>query len=483
MSLSVLSVASEAVPLIKTGGLADVVGALPAAVAPHDVQMTTFLPGYPAVMMAAGKVRQVHCYDDLFGHSARIVKVVDAKFSMLILDCPDLFGRDGGPYSAPSGTDWDDNWRRFAAFARAAADLASGVVKGQHFEILHAHDWQSALAPAYLRFAPGPGLAAKAVMTIHNIAFQGHYPAKIFKELGLPKSAWSVEGVMHHDEVSYLKGGMESAHAITTVSPSYAAEIRSSEFGMGLEGIVFARGDDVKGIVNGIDTAVWHPSNDKNLSATYTARTLGRRAINKRAIESTFGLDQDDGPLFIIVSRLAWQKGIDVVLEVIDHLVGNGCRLAVLGSGDAELEAGLHEAVTRHPGRVGVHIGYDEALSHLMQGGGDAILVPSRFEPCGLTQLYALAYGCVPVVARTGGLADTVIDANVAALADGVATGVQFAPVSYNGLAHAITRTVQLYRDPETWRAIQKRGMKADFSWARSGEAYAELYRKLAGNK
>ena len=478
MTVSVLSVASEAVPLIKTGGLADVVGALPSAVAPHGIAMTTLLPAYPAVLAAAGKSKLAHRWDSLLGAPARLLSGSIDGHALLLLDAPSLFARDGGPYSGPDGKDWADNWLRYAALARAAADLASGAVKGRAYDVLHAHDWQAALAPAFLHFAPGPGRAARSIVTIHNIAFQGHYGADVFPGLGLPRVAWGIDGVEYHGGVGYLKAGMATADAITTVSPSYAAEIATAEFGMGLEGLVRARQGVVTGIVNGIDPAVWNPASDADLASNFTARSVSKRNINKRAIEAAFGLEAGAGPLFIVVSRLTWQKGMDLLLDVADHLVGLGARLAVLGTGDAALEAGFRHAADRHPGRIGVRIGYDEALSHLMQGGGDAILIPSRFEPCGLTQLYGLAYGCVPVVARTGGLADTVIDANVAGVAAGVATGVQHGPGS-DALRHAITRAVALYADTATWRRIQQRGMAADFSWGRSGLAYADLYAHL----
>lgn len=480
MTLSILSVASEAVPLIKTGGLADVAGALPAAVAPHGIGVTTLLPGYPKVLAGLGKGRAVHRWDSLLGTPARLLKGQLGDQPLLVLDAPALYDRSGGPYADAAGKDWADNWRRFAALARAAADLASGAVKGQRFDVCHAHDWQAAMAPAYLRYAPGPGRAARSVITIHNMAFQGQFGADIFPALGLPASAWGIDGVEYHGGVGFLKAGMAAADAITTVSPSYAAEIATAEFGMGLEGLVRARADRVTGIVNGIDPAVWNPAIDPDLAQRFTARTLGSRPANKRAVESAFGLDTGDGPLFIVVSRLTWQKAMDLLLAAIDHLAGLGGRLALLGTGDAALEDGFRAAAARHPGRIGVRIGYDEALSHLMQGGGDAILIPSRFEPCGLTQLYGLAYGCVPVVARTGGLADTVIDANVAALATGVATGVQHGP-GEEALRHAISRTIALHANPATWRRLQRNGMAADFSWARSGAAYAELYVQLAG--
>ena len=476
----VLSVASECAPLVKTGGLADVAGALPAAVAPHGVEMTTLVPGYPAVGKAMGRKRLLHEWDALLGEPARLVAGKLGNHRVLVLDCPTLFAREGGPYTEPSGNDWPDNWRRFAALGRAAADIASGQVKGVAVDLLHAHDWQSGMAPAYLRFASErPGLPI--VMTIHNMAFQGFYDAKVFKHLGLPKTAWSMDGVESYGGVGFLKAGLQSADVITTVSPTYAAEIRRAEFGMGLEGLITDRGDRVRGILNGIDESVWNPEEDPAIPANYGARSLAKRSANKRAIEGAFGLERDDGPLFTVVSRLTWQKGMDVLLEVLDHLAGIGARLALLGSGDKAIEEGLHWAAARHPGRIGIRIGYDEDLSHLLQAGADAILVPSRFEPCGLTQLYGLAYGCVPVVARTGGLADTVIDANPAALAAGVATGVQFDGVHYHSLRAAIDRTVALYRQPRAWQQMQRSGMKADFSWSASGHAYADLYRELAG--
>ncbi|KQN37055.1 glycogen synthase [Sphingomonas sp. Leaf407] len=467
--MRVLSVASEAYPLVKTGGLADVVGALPAALAPHGIETVTLLPGYPAVLKAASR-KVVRTWDDLLGEPARLLGGTIDGHPLLVLDAPTLFARDGGPYADATGRDWADNWRRFAALSRAAADIATG------FDLVHAHDWQAALTPAYLRYADS---AVPSVVTIHNIAFQGRYDAAVFADLGLPDAAFALDGVEYYGGVGLLKAGLASASAITTVSPSYAEEIRRPAFGMGLEGLIEVRRDRVSGIVNGIDPAVWSPHADTALPAPYSVRTLARRRTNKRALEAAFDLARGDGPIFVVVSRLTWQKGMDVLADTLDTLVALGGRLALLGSGDAALEAAFLDAARRHPGAIGVRIGYDEALSHLLQGGGDAILIPSRFEPCGLTQLYGLAYGCVPVVARTGGLADTVIDANEAAVAAGVATGVQFGDVSVDGLVHALRRTIDLYRQPSLWGAIQRQGMRADFSWTRSGARYAALYRSL----
>jgi starch synthase len=477
MTIQVLSVASEAYPLVKTGGLADVVGALPAALAPYDVRLTSLIPGYPAVMKALEGSQVLHRYKDLLGVEARLVSAIAGGLELIVLDAPALFARDGGPYSDPKGKDWPDNWLRFGALGRAAADIVQGAATDLHPELLHTHDWQGAMAAAYLRFAKNA--AVPSVVTVHNLAFPGYFPAKVFSALGLPPEAFAVEGVEYFDGVGFLKAGLWAADAIITVSPTYAEQMRDPAFGMGFEGLLTTRRDHVSGILNGIDTAIWNPATDSDLASTYDASMLHRRALNRRAIESEFGLNAGDGPLFCVVSRLTTQKGMDVLAALADELVAMGGRMAVLGTGDAKLEAAFEAAAARHPGRFGVRIGYDERLSHRLQGGADAIVIPSRFEPCGLTQLYGLRYGCVPVAARTGGLADTIIDANEAALAAGVATGFLFDEVTPEGLTHAIRRAISLFGDRAAWRVMQKRGMKADFSWTRSGRHYAELYKRL----
>lgn len=474
--MRVLAVASEAYPLVKTGGLADVVGALPRALAAHGVETTTLLPGYPAVLKAAAG-RAIHSWRDLLGGgAARLLRGEIGGQPLIVLDAPSFFAREGGLYGDQTGSDWPDNWRRFAALARAAVEIGRGGVKGLSFDVLHAHDWQAALAPAYLRYAAAP---VKTVMTIHNIAFQGRFGAEIFDDLGLPEDAWSIDGVEYYGGVGFLKAGLQAADAITTVSPTYAREVLRPEFGMGLEGLIADRAGAVTGIVNGIDGAIWSPEQDAALPAQYAFKTLARRAKNKRAVEREFGLEPGDGPIFTVISRLTWQKGMDVLAACVDEMVQMGGRLAMLGAGDADLEQAFIDAAARHPGRIGVRIGYDEPLSHLLQGGADAIVIPSRFEPCGLTQLYGLAYGCVPVVARTGGLADTVIDANIAALDAQVATGIQFGGVTREALLHALHRACALYADQLSWRCLQRNGMKADFTWGRSAAAYAALYRGL----
>jgi starch synthase len=332
------------------------------------------------------------------------------------------------------------------------------------------------MAPAYLRYR---GIGVPSVLTIHNLAFQGQFAASIFGGLELPPHAFALDGVEYYGGVGFLKAGLHSASAITTVSPTYAREIATPAFVMGLDGLINTRAADLHGIVNGIDVATWDPETDPLLPANYSARRPRGRADNRAAIEQRFGLDTDAAPIFAVVSRLTWQKGMDLLAEAAGALVHAGGKLAVLGSGEPGLEAQFLSLAGQHTGRIGVVLGYDEPLAHAMQGGADAILIPSRFEPCGLTQLCGLRYGCVPVVARTGGLADTVIDANIAAVGAGVATGVQFAPDSLAALVAAIVRAVELHAQPKVWNAMQKQGMKADVSWEHSAKAYAELYASL----
>ncbi len=475
--MKVLSVASEIYPLIKTGGLADVAGALPLALAARGVETRSLIPGYPSVMAALDEVSIVASFEDLLGVRGNILAAKVAGLDLLILDAPALFDRPGGPYVDQQGKDHPDNWRRFAALSLAGAEIAGGRLDGWQPDLVHVHDWQTGLVPAYMRYSEKPALPS--VMTIHNIAFQGNFSASIFPYLGLPDHAFGIEGVEYYGQVGYLKAGIQTAWAVSTVSPSYAEEILTPEFGMGLEGLLNRRAPELHGIVNGIDIDVWNPETDASIARTYGAGDMRARNENKRAVEAHFGLIEDDGPLFCVISRLTWQKGMDLVAEAVDEIVALGGKLAVLGSGDAALVGALQAAAARHPGRVAITVSYNEPLSHLMQAGCDAILIPSRFEPCGLTQLYGLRYGCVPVVSRTGGLNDTVIDANPAALAAKVATGVSFGPVTLDSLKRAIRRTVRLYGDTKTWAQVQKQGMKSDVSWDKSAALYQKLYSSL----
>lgn len=476
--MKVLSVASEVFPLIKTGGLADVAGALPIALAPLGIEMRTLLPGYPVVMSRLDRTTVVTEIPDLLGHPAKLRLAKHAGLTLYILDCPTLYDREGGPYVDTDGKDYIDNWQRFAALSRIASDLANGLDPDWAPEIIHGHDWQAGLVPLYLKYSEA-GPHTPSVLTIHNIAFQGQFSAQVFPALGLPPAAFAVDGLEYYGDVGYLKGGLRTAWALTTVSPTYAEEILEPEFGMGLEGLIGERVEDLVGIVNGIDDDIWNPEKDPHIRAHYNGVSLDRRAANRAGVVERFGLTTDSGPIFCVISRLTWQKGIDLVIAVADEIVAHGGKLTVLGSGDPTLEAGIKAAAERHPGKIGIVFGYDEPLSHLMQAGSDMILIPSRFEPCGLTQLYGLRYGCIPVVGETGGLADTIIDANGAALAARVATGIQFTPIDHHGLSAAIRRAFRLFADEAAWDAMQKAAMKSDVSWQTSAAQYASLYKTL----
>jgi starch synthase len=317
-------------------------------------------------------------------------------------------------------------------------------------------------------------------MTIHNLAFQGQYPPELLPVLGLPPDSLGVGGVEYYGGIGFLKAGLQFADRITTVSPKYAEEICTLEGGMGLGGLLRDRIGDLQGILNGIDESVWDPSEDDLIAAKFDRLHIKPRRINKLSLQRRVGLREDTDVLLLgVVSRLTWQKGIDILLDALPLILGTGAQVAIIGQGDRPMERAVRDAVTAYPGRVGCVIGYDEELGHLLQAGADALLLPSRFEPCGLTQLYALRYGCVPVVARVGGLSDTVIDANEMARAEGIGTGIQFHPPTVEMLESAALRVAALWKKPALWRRIQRNGMRTDVSWRRSARLYAELYREL----
>lgn len=488
--LEVLSVASEIYPLVKTGGLADVAGALPAALAAEDVRVTSLVPGYPAVMAGLDHAattghpapRVVATWADLFGGRARLLAARARGLDLLVLDAPHLYDRPGNPYLGPDGRDWPDNAFRFAALGRVAAALGLGDVPGPRPDVVHAHDWQAGLAAAYLHYdgRPRPG----TVVTVHNLAFQGQFPAELLGPLGLPPRSWSLDGVEYYGGIGFLKAGLQLSDRITTVSPTYAAEIRTPEGGMGLDGLLRTRAAVLHGILNGIDDTVWDPAADPLIPARYDARSPKRRRANKRALQERFGLAPDpDRLLFGVISRLSWQKGLDLLLDRLGVLVEAGAQLVVLGSGEPALERGFAAAAGADPDRIGCVIGYDEALAHLVQAGSDALIVPSRFEPCGLTQLCALRYGAIPVVARVGGLADTIVDANEMARAGGAGSGLQFSPVTGDMLAAALLRAADLWRDRDGWAQMMRNAMRTDVSWRRPAARYARLYRDLVAER
>ncbi|MBZ8133691.1 glycogen synthase GlgA [Afifella sp. IM 167] len=475
----VLFVASECYPLVKTGGLADVVGALPLALAEAGTDVRVLLPAYPEVLDKLGEaVEEPLPCGPVLGEEGRLLTATtEAGLKVIALDLPRLYRRKGNPYIGPDGADWPDNQLRFGALSKAAVDIAAAGVGGWQPKLIHAHDWQAGLVPAYLAASGG---AAASLFTIHNIAFQGVFPATELPNLGLPDSFFHRERMEFWGQISYLKAGIAMADKVSTVSPTYARELQSAEFGWGLDGLIRHRGADVVGILNGIDHSVWNPADDPFIPAPYKSGAGKGKAANKRALQERFRLAEDpDAPLFCVISRLTEQKGMDLLLANLQHLIWRGGQLAVLGTGEPALELSFRQAAALNSGRVGVTIGYDEGLSHLMQAGADAILVPSRYEPCGLTQLYGLRYGTLPVVARTGGLADTVIDANPAAIQIGAATGFSFAPVTAEALRHALDRAVLLYRNGRAWRAARKAAMRLDFGWAASARLYSDLYRQI----
>ncbi|MGA9435458.1 MAG: glycogen synthase GlgA [Roseobacter sp.] len=476
--MKVLFVASECAPFIKTGGLADVIGAVPKALAAQGVAARVLMPLYPALRKIAKSGEVVWKAKKLHGGSARVIAVHAGGIDLLLLDAPHLFERDGGIYIDAAGQDWEDNALRFGALSQVGAEIAQGAIGAWVPDIVHIHDWQAGLVPAYLRQSGKP--APPCVLTIHNIAFQGNFAPELMKTLGLKPALYTQDGVEFWGHLGFLKAAIAYSDKVTTVSPTYAREIMEPAFGMGFEGLLTARAADVSGILNGIDLEVWNPETDMDLEATYSSKRLKPKEKNRTVVLKRFGLTApDDAPLFCVVTRLTTQKGVDLLLEALPTLVNRGARLAVLGSGDREIEAAYIAAAEHYKGQVGVIIGYDEPLSHLMQGGSDAILIPSRFEPCGLTQLYGLRYGTIPVVARTGGLADTVIDANEAAIIAGCSTGIQFAPVTAAALAHAINRTCDLFKDRKTWAGMMRRAMRHPVGWEMSARTYHDIYAAL----
>ena len=475
--MKVLSIVSEVFPLIKTGGLADVAGALPKALETLGIDVTTLVPGYPQVIKRLQNRRPVGSLGDVLGFEAKISQAELDGLDLLVLEIPDLFIRGGGPYIGADGTDHPDNWLRFAALSLAGARIALGHLPPYHADIVHAHDWQSALAPVYLRHLFHSSMPV--VFTIHNLAFQGQFPAEIGPRLGLPSSALGFECLEYYGGVGYLKGALVCSDVVTTVSPTYAREILSTDLGMGLDGVIQGRRAALYGIVNGIDADVWNPATDPLIPRRYDARSLARRQANRQAVLDRVGLSDMGGPVFAALTRLTWQKGADMFPEAAEEIVSHGGQLVICGQGDPAIEAALRDCVARYPDHVGVHIGYTEALAHLIVSGCDVLMQPSRFEPCGLTQLYAMRYGAVPLVGRTGGLAETIIDANDAAVARSVATGFQFHPIEPFGLRAAIRRACDAYHDREGWASLQRQAMKADFSWDRSAAQYAQLFEAL----
>jgi starch synthase len=476
-SIRVLSVVSEIYPVIKTGGLADVAGALPIALEAEGIETRTLVPGYPAVMDALEKA-ELLLESPVFGGPARLMAGSVGALNLMVLDAPHLFARPGNPYLTPDGQDWPDNGLRFAALALTAWGIGTGAVSSFVPQIVHAHDWQAALTPAYVHYSGRQ--SPKTVLTVHNLAYQGRFPRQILQEIALPLESFTMQGVEYYGDVGFLKAGLQFADRITTVSPTYAREIQDDEAGMGLGGLLRARSGLLRGILNGIDTDVWNPAADSAISQKYSAGTIEDRAANKAELQRRFGIEPRKETFLVgVISRLSWQKGLDVLLDCIPTILREGMQLVLLGSGDVDLQDRFRAAAEANPKQIGVVIGFDEALAHLIQAGADAILVPSRFEPCGLTQLCALRYGAIPIVSRVGGLEDTVVDVDDAT--SGQATGFKFSPVTSEMFSAALSRAHALYANKTAWRALQRNGMSVDVSWRNRASQYVEVYRELAG--
>ncbi len=476
--MNILFVTSEAYPLVKTGGLADVAGALPAALARLGEDVRLLIPGYSEVLDKAEVpkgAREMRLGPLLGPRDVRLLerRMPDSGIGVWVVDCPPLYQRAGGPYVGADGWDHGDNFMRFAVLSRAAALISQGgAFDGWRPDVLHAHDWQTGLAPAYLALWDGPRPAT--VFTIHNMHFQGIFGHDVLQMVGLPPQAWSVEGVEFYGHMSYLKAGLFYADHLTTVSPTYAHEIQMPEGGRGLDGLLRGRHAQLTGILNGIDTDLWNPARDPLLPATYSPDSLLAKTTNRGALRARFGLaDDPDRPVVGLVGRLTEQKGADLLGWAVEAVQAARVQVVVLGSGDPAIEGTLRGLAAAMPDTFAVTVGYDEALSHLVQAGSDFFLVPSRFEPCGLTQMYALRYGTPPIVRRTGGLADTVVDVNA-----NPATGNGFVFDAATGLAlgDALVRAAALWRTPEAYVALQKRGMAQDFSWTTAAGHYQALY-------
>jgi len=480
--LKVLFATSEVAPLIKTGGLADVSGALPAALCAIGVDVRVLVPGYKQVIEQLAKHQPVAVFDDLPGFPlARLLSGTMANdVPLFVLDCPSLYQREGGPYQNAHGHDWADNALRFGLLSKVAAVLGSSVSPlAWHPDLVHCNDWQTGLTPAYLHFIPG---AVPSVISIHNLAFQGNFPPGTVQQLHLPPSCYSIDGIEFYGNMSFLKAGLFYANHIITVSPNYATEIQHEELGFGMQGLLTMRSDSLTGILNGIDTDEWNPATDPYLAKPYSSANMVGKTANKKALQSKMGLSiEPDVPLLGVVSRFTHQKGLDLLLEIAPLLTELPVQLAMLGTGDVQMQKTARDLSHRYPGKIGVVTGFSEELSHQIEAGADMFVMPSRFEPCGLNQMYSQRYGTPPIVHATGGLVDSVVDCTAATLKDGTASGFMFEGMTAEKLFSAIQRAVNLYHDQRIWKTLCMSCMAKDFSWETSAAAYRAVYLKVLG--
>lgn len=482
--MKVLFVSSEVFPLIKTGGLADVSGSLPSALQHLGVDIRILMPGYPSVLKQLENLEHLAPLINLpMAENAELLigTIKETQVKVMVIKLASLYERAGGPYSNSIGQDWPDNPARFGVLSKVAAILASAKspINNWQPDIVHCNDWQTGLAPAFMKLTDNS--KAKSIISLHNMAFQGCHASEWVLKLGLPLTSFNVEGFEYHEQLSFLKAGIFYADALTTVSPSYAKEIQTAAFGFGLEGLLAKRGNEIKGILNGIETEEWNPSTDSYLIKNYDAAKIAGKKQVKKALQKKLALDNDaNAPLLGVVSRLTFQKGLDLLLPSLQRLIDAGCQFVLLGSGESGLEAAFQDIAVQNPGKASVTIGYNEPLSHQIMAACDLFIMPSRFEPCGLNQLYGLAYGTPPIVNATGGLADSVIDTNSVSLKNKTANGFVMESVSAKALLASIQRALAVYsEDAKTWRKIQKNGMSQDLSWDKSAQEYLDLYNDL----
>lgn len=479
--MRVLFVTSEVAPLVKTGGLADVSAALPSALRRMGEDVRVLMPGYPQVLRALESFRVVAFFPGIASlPEARLfASVLPDGTPLWVLDCPQLFQREGGIYQDSKGIDWLDNAVRFGLLSKVAATLggADSPVDWRP-DVVHCNDWQTGLTPAYMHFAPA---RTPCVMTVHNLAFQGVFAPQAVSELALPIESFQPHGVEYFGNLSFLKAGLYYADHITTVSPTYAAEIQTDALGFGLQGLLNGRREQLTGILNGIDDSEWDPASDPMLVKTYHAKKMAGKAANKQELQRRMGLALDpEVPLFGLVSRFTHQKGLDIVLEIAPQLVAAPAQLVLLGSGDAVMQRDAQQLADAYPGQIATVVGFDEKLSHLIEAGADMFLMPSRFEPCGLNQMYSQRYGTPPIVHATGGLLDSVVDYSPVRQNRSEATGFIFQQATPMDLLGCVQRALSAYHDKPLWTALQANGMHKDFSWQKSAEQYREIYSALA---
>lgn len=478
--MQVLFATSEVTPLIKTGGLADVSAALPAALHGMGVDVRILLPGYPQVLKA---LPHLHVAARIliqagFPAARLLTGSLPNGVPLLVIECAELYERGGGAYQDEHGLDWPDNALRFGLLSKIAALLScADTPLNWKPDIVHCNDWQTGLTPAYLHFSDG---AAPCVMTVHNLAFQGVFSSLMLAELGLPAECYQPDGVEFYDSLSFMKAGLYYADHITTVSPSYANEIKTDALGFGLQGLLANRQEVLTGILNGIDTREWNPATDPNLVQAYDVTDISGKSANKRELQRRMGLHIDpDLPLFGLVGRFTHQKGVDLVLEIAPQLIALPAQLVLLGSGDVEMQRTALELSHHYSGQISAYVGFDDSLSHLIEAGTDIFLMPSRFEPCGLNQMYSQRYGTPPLVHATGGLIDTVLDCNADSLEQGLASGFVFHSMDTPSLLATARRAAIAYHNKKIWRTLQHNCMVKDFGWNQSATAYHEIYTHL----